>query len=124
MLVNNWVLIAGGRFDKVETTTKKSVMGGAATKSDTDDTNFSYRLGALYQFENGLSPFANFGTSFEPSVKLDAAGNNLEPETGEQVELGIKYDSYETTLSGSASLFQIKKKNVGVRLMGRLLGPL
>ncbi|MGR5557521.1 TonB-dependent siderophore receptor [Vibrio fortis] len=115
MLINNWVFIAGGRFDKVETTTKKSVMGGAATKSDTDDTNFSYRLGVLYQFENGLSPFANFGTSFEPSVKLDAAGNNLEPETGEQVELGIKYDSYETMLSGSASLFQIKKKNVGVR---------
>ncbi|MFA0121675.1 TonB-dependent siderophore receptor, partial [Vibrio sp. 10N.261.48.A2] len=115
MLIDNWVFIAGGRFDKVETTTKVSVLGGAPSKTDTDDTNFSYRLGALYKFDNGLSPFANFATSFEPSVKLDTNGNNLDPETGEQVELGLKYDSYENMISGSMALFQVNKKNVGVR---------
>ncbi|PMG25763.1 TonB-dependent siderophore receptor [Vibrio splendidus] len=115
MLIDNWVFIAGGRFDKVETTTKVSVFGGTPSKTKTDDTNFSYRLGALYKFDNGLSPFANFATSFEPSAKLDASGNNLDPETGEQVEFGLKYDSYENMLSGSMALFQVKKKNVGVR---------
>ncbi len=113
MLIDNWVFIAGGRFDKVETTTKVSVFGGTPSKTKTDDTNFSYRLGALYKFDNGLSPFANFATSFEPSAKLDASGNNLDPETGEQVEFGLKYDSYENMLSGSMALFQVRRKKCG-----------
>ncbi|MGV2988706.1 TonB-dependent siderophore receptor [Vibrio sp. E150_011] len=118
MLIDNWVFIAGGRYDIVESTTKASVGGGAPNNTTTRDNNFSYRLGSMYQFDNGLSPFANFATSFEPNAKLDANGNNLEPEKGEQVEAGVKYTSYDKTTSGSASLFHIKKRNVGVRKDG------
>ncbi|USD66051.1 TonB-dependent siderophore receptor [Vibrio sp. SCSIO 43136] len=106
MLLDNWVFIAGGRFDTVKST---------VDNKDRTDNNFSYRVGAMYQFDNGISPFANFATSFEPNAKTDINGDNLKPETGEQIEAGIKYVSYDGATSGSASLFQVKKKNVGVR---------
>ncbi|WCE28861.1 TonB-dependent siderophore receptor [Vibrio sp. SCSIO 43137] len=115
ILMDNWVFIAGGRFDSVRTKTDTSVGGGAAKEAKNRDNKLSYRLGALYKFDNGLAPFANFATSFEPNAKLDAQGKNLDPETGEQIELGVKYESFDGALAGTASLFQIKKKNLGVR---------
>ena len=118
MLVDNWVLIAGGRYDVVESSTDKSENGGAKNNTTSRASNFSYRVGAMYQFDNGISPFANFATSFEPNAKIDANGKNLEPETGEQVEAGLKYTSYDSTTSASAALFHIKKQNVGVRRDG------
>ncbi|WP_406707677.1 TonB-dependent siderophore receptor [Vibrio methylphosphonaticus] len=118
MLVDNWVLMAGGRYDLVESSTDKSENGGTTNNTTSRASNFSYRLGALYQFDNGLSPFANFATSFEPNAKVDASGKNLDPETGEQIEAGVKYTSFDSTTSASAALFHIKKQNVGVRRDG------
>ncbi|GAL32753.1 ferrichrome-iron receptor [Vibrio maritimus] len=118
MLIDNWVFIAGGRYDWVESKTIGSANGAAPTDTVTRDSNFSYRVGGMYQFDNGISPFANFATSFEPNAKLDANGNNLKPEKGEQVEAGVKYASYDSTTTASAALFHIKKRNVGVRKDG------
>ncbi|MGF1751300.1 TonB-dependent siderophore receptor [Vibrio cionasavignyae] len=118
MLVDNWVLIAGGRYDVVESNTDKSENGGAKNNTTSRASNFSYRVGAMYQFDNGISPFANFATSFEPNAKIDANGKNLEPEKGEQVEAGLKFTSYDSTTTASAALFHIKKQNVGVRRDG------
>ncbi|GAL24804.1 ferrichrome-iron receptor [Vibrio variabilis] len=118
MLIDNWVFIAGGRYDWVESKTIGSANGAAPTDTVTRDNNFSYRVGAMYQFDNGISPFANFATSFEPNAKLDANGNNLKPEKGEQVEAGVKYSSFDNTTTASAALFHINKRNVGVRKDG------
>ena len=56
-----------------------------------DHNQFSYRVGALYELDNGISPFVSYATSFEPAAGTDINGNSLKPQLGEQVELGIKY---------------------------------
>ncbi|WP_104401756.1 TonB-dependent siderophore receptor [Vibrio penaeicida] len=118
VLWNDWVFIAGGRFDDVKSEVSTTYAAPPTTTVDNNDSKFSYRLGAMYQFENGFSPFLNFATSFEPNAKLDKNGNNLEPEVGEQIEVGVKYASADGLSTASAALFEIKKKNVGVRKDG------
>jgi len=98
----NTVLIAGLRYDNYSA---EGTAYGAAYENDA--TNLSYRVGALYNFDNGLSPFVNFATSFEPINTV-----NLDPELGRQVEVGLKYQSEDSAIAGSAALFNIVKSDV------------
>lgn len=107
---NRWVLIGGGRFDHY---TSSSEVSGYST--DADDNEFTYRVGALYEFDSGLAPFASFATSFSPVAGVDSQfGQPFKPETGEQVEVGVKYQSADMSKQGSISLYHILKSDVVV----------
>ena len=66
----------------------------------------------MYEFDNGLSPFVNYATSFEPVAGQSDFGEAFVAETGEQIEVGLKYNSLDYSKSATASLFQIVKSNV------------
>jgi iron complex outermembrane receptor protein len=53
----------------------------------------TYRVGAIYQFDNGIAPYASYATSFEPTTQAGTSfgGAAFDPTTGEQVEVGVKY---------------------------------
>ncbi|MBW3698317.1 TonB-dependent siderophore receptor [Vibrio sp. T187] len=112
------VLIAGGRYDQFKSESDyngKYEHGGTwhdYTKNDkADQSEFSYRVGALYELDNGISPFISYATSFEPVAGLDASGNAYKPELGEQIELGVKYESNDYSKTASVSLFNIVKSD-------------
>lgn len=109
MRINRIVLMAGGRFDNYEAT---SDYVGTITK--TDQNNFSYRVGAMYEFDSGWSPYINYATSFEPVAGVDSSGDSFEPSIGQQVEGGVKYLSADYATSMTASLFHIIKSDVVV----------
>ncbi|TEW54655.1 TonB-dependent siderophore receptor [Psychromonas sp. RZ22] len=106
--LNNWVLIGGGRFDKFKSSSDYSD-NYANTYSEADQSKFSYRVGGLYQFDNGVSPFVSYATSFEPTSST--AGQNYEPELGQQIELGVKYMAPDMSKSGTISAFNIVKSD-------------
>ena len=108
MRLDQLVLIAGGRYDWFESSSDY-----AGTYSEIKESQFSYRLGALYEFENGLSPFVNYATSFEPIAGTDnVTGQAFKPETANQVEVGVKFMSEDMSKTASASVFHIVKENV------------
>src|SRR3546814_654664 len=58
------------------------------------DDRFSGRVGVTYLFDNGFAPYASWGQSFEVVSGTEAperGGKAFEPSTGEQVEVGVKY---------------------------------
>ena len=64
---------------------------------DKDDSEFTYRAGLNYVFENGFAPYVQYATSFQPTYGAQFAepgevAKPFEPTTGEQVEGGIKWD--------------------------------
>ena len=102
------VLIAGGRYDNYR---GNNEYNGFSSKAK--HKQFSYRVGALYEFESGIAPFINYATSFEPLAGTNSAtGENYDPELGKQIELGIKYQSVDGTQFLTTSLFHITKSNV------------
>ncbi|WP_082493495.1 TonB-dependent siderophore receptor [Massilia sp. Leaf139] len=75
----------------------------------------SGRLAAIYKFANGLAPYLNYSTSFEPTSGVDSlTGSAFKPTTAKQREAGIKYQSPDKRTQLTAAAFDIRKQNVVV----------
>ncbi|MEL0622920.1 TonB-dependent siderophore receptor [Marinomonas arenicola] len=104
--VGQWILIAGGRYDQYNYDES-----GLDEGDDTiDEGNFSGRLAALYEFENGISPFISYSESFEPQTGSDADGNTFTPTTSSQWEAGVKYNANGFNMGVTA--YEIIKKDI------------
>lgn len=69
------------------------------------------RLGVMYRFENGLSPYINYSEAFVPNLGLDGAGGILEATEGEQREAGFKYLAADGNTSAAFATFEIEQLN-------------
>lgn len=106
--VDNFIVTLTGRQDYVDTDPENG--------NETDDDEFSYRVGVNYVFANGLSPYVQTARSFEPVQGADFNGNLFEPTTGTQYEVGLKYDG-RTLAPGldvfaSVAAYQIVQENL------------
>ena len=103
------VVTVGGRHDFVFSEREDRL---ADTKSDQDDSEFSWRAGLVYLFDVGLAPYANYSRSFLPIVGTDGNGDAFEPETGTQYEVGVKYQPPGFNSSVTLAAFHITRENV------------
>jgi iron complex outermembrane receptor protein len=108
--IDRLVLIAGGRFDDYYSSSDYADNYGVSS-TEADHQQFSYRVGGLYELDNGLSPFISYATSFEPVAGARQDGSTYEPEMAEQVEAGIKYASPNKTKTATLSYFNIVKSD-------------
>lgn len=104
------ILIAGGRYDDFSASSQYGDSYGDA-KTEASHQQFSYRVGAMYEFDNGVSPFMSYATSFEPAAGTKQDGTTYQPELGEQFEAGIKYVSPSSDITASVSYFNIIKSD-------------
>jgi len=102
-------VLLGGRFDSV---TSEDNLG----PDDTDDSEFTWRAGALYQLNDWVSPYVSITQSFRPQGlgTQDRNGNQIEPETGMQYEAGLKFGFFDERLIATASVYRIDKEDVAV----------
>lgn len=99
---------AGGRFDWVTVET-----AGSEEKHDA----FVPRVGATYEIVPGLAGYASYSESFNPQVgMLDAEGHALDPESGEQYELGLKLLSPDGRYNVTTAIYEITRSNVASAL--------
>ncbi|MBD2566095.1 MULTISPECIES: TonB-dependent siderophore receptor [Nostoc] len=106
-------LLAGGRFDIFDQTRSTRNLGEAKQESSQSDTNFSPRLGIVYQPSQNISLYASYATSFVPvfDAGRNATGEPFKPETGRQFEVGVKAD-ITRNLSATLALYDLRKQNV------------
>lgn len=110
---DRWSLTLGGRFDWLDTSMFLRKPYLLNTKKQ--DHKFTGRIGLAYLFDNGLSPYASYSTSFAPTVGASMAVP-FKPTEGEQMEVGIRYTPEGSNLSISAALFDITQSNMLVNL--------
>jgi iron complex outermembrane receptor protein len=100
------LLTLGARWDSFETDNP----GTGVTARDRDITT---SVGLMYQFDNGVSPYASYNESFlQENFGTDAAGNAFDPTRGIQYEVGVKYQPPGTPSLFTAALFHIEKSNI------------
>ncbi|UDQ81962.1 TonB-dependent siderophore receptor [Erwinia rhapontici] len=107
---NRWNLVLSGRNDWSEIRTLDRT-----DNSDTqqNDNKFTGRAGLLYAFDSGFSPYVSYSTSFEPNLSTGAPGAKpFAPTTGEQTEVGFKYQPTGTNTMLTVSWFDINQKNL------------
>lgn len=89
----------GGREDK-------------ARNTRAEDRKFSPRVGATYLLVPGVSVYASWSESFTPQSGFTFSGDTLPPETGENIEGGLKVAALDGDVSGMLSVFQLTRQNV------------
>ncbi|MCY0656347.1 TonB-dependent receptor domain-containing protein, partial [Klebsiella pneumoniae] len=78
-----------------------------------NDAQFTGRAGLLYAFDNGISPYVSYSTSFDPNLYPGAPGADpLKPTTGKQTEVGVKYQIPGGNTLLTLSWFDITQRNV------------
>lgn len=113
--LDRWNFTLGGRNTWVEQTdggyTNDPDAGYATIGDSLAKHAFNVQAGALYAFDNGISPFASYATSFNPVTNRSTTGNVLDPTEGQQYELGVKYQPPGTDVMLSAVAYNLVEKN-------------
>ena len=107
-IADRWVVTLGGRYDWAST----EVDDKRAGATEQDDREFTWKAGILYLAPNGLAPYFSYTESFFPQAGTDDdTGEPFKPETGQQYEVGIKYQP--TSFKGlfTAAAFDITRQN-------------
>ncbi|ALO39006.1 hypothetical protein UZ73_12480 [Alcaligenes faecalis] len=113
-LTDNLALIAGGRVtnwkDHSNTTLRK------------ENGVFTPYAGLVYDWNEQWATYASYTQIFNPQSSQDRDGNYLDPEKGNNYELGVKYLFPGEAASASLAVFQTRKDNLAV-VDGKELTP-
>ncbi|MCL1059468.1 TonB-dependent receptor [Shewanella gelidimarina] len=106
---DEWQVLAGMRYDEQ----KKDGDGG-------DSYAVSPKFGVIYSPAENGSIYVNYSKSFTPQGIVnndeDASnGMNLDPEYGEQYEIGTKWELFDGSLLLTGAIFDITVSNVTVQ---------
>mgnify|MGYP001794027971 CR=1 FL=1 len=109
-LADNLILLLGGRYETTEQTITDNITD-TETSNQNDDA-FSPRVGLVYQPIEELSLYGSYSTSFVPNSATTIDGDLLDPEEGEQFEVGAKTELLDGRLTATLAFFHITKQNV------------
>ncbi|MFF7708889.1 TonB-dependent siderophore receptor [Pseudomonas sp. NPDC007930] len=108
--LDNWRLTLGGRQDWLQD--REYSYLGSGGRSAQNDHKFTGRAGLAYLFDNGVTPYASYSTSFQPTSGTAQDGSTFKPTEGEQYELGVKYQPPGHDSFITASVYELTQKNV------------
>ncbi|MCU6172189.1 ferrichrome porin FhuA [Enterobacter bugandensis] len=98
----------GGRYDWADQESYNRVLNTTAKR---DDTQFTWRGGVNYLFDNGVTPYFSYSESFEPASLTDAQGKPFSPSKGKQYEAGVKYVPNDRPIVITGAVYQLTKTN-------------
>ncbi|CUJ01780.1 TonB-dependent receptor [Achromobacter xylosoxidans] len=113
-LGEHWKVLAGVRHDRFEQETEDRRSGRNLSRTD---SNFSPRLGLVFQPDSVQSYYVSWSRSYQPSGETFAlAANNVDlaPEKTTNYEVGAKYDFLDGKLSTTVSVFRLERTDIKV----------
>ncbi|MGP4846119.1 TonB-dependent siderophore receptor [Marinobacter sp. 1Y8] len=106
--VGGLIGLIGGRYDWAKSEVDNRLAGG--NDISTEDDDFSWQTGLMYQFDSGISPYLSYATSFVPVQQLQNPGQApFDPITGDQYEAGIKYEPIGWNTTATVAAYRINK---------------
>ncbi len=105
-----WVLSGALRRDNNRNTLLNVGATPGATVKNSANTG---RLGLMYRFDIGLSPYLSYSEAFVPNLGTDgtSSASFLKPTTGKQKEAGAKFLSKSGNTSAAFAWFDIQETN-------------
>ncbi|UUX49339.1 TonB-dependent siderophore receptor [Nisaea acidiphila] len=102
---DGWIVTGNIRHDFADTEQDGS---GAFSRNDSET---SYRAALAYEFTGGITPYVTYSTFFNPLITSPANGVT-KPESGDQIEAGVKWAPQGGNFYLTAAAFQIDRENV------------
>ncbi|WEK03658.1 MAG: TonB-dependent siderophore receptor [Candidatus Devosia phytovorans] len=103
-LRNDWI--------SIEQTTYPSLYAASTTVQAADFSEFTKRLGASYAWTPEVSTYVSYGESAMPAAPRGSDVLTVDPERGEQWEVGVKYQPEAFPGLFTASVFDLTKTNI------------
>ncbi|MDQ3202501.1 MAG: TonB-dependent receptor, partial [Pseudomonadota bacterium] len=123
-LTDQWILVAGGRFQEYDQYAGKGVPFQANT--DSNGQQWVPRAGLVYRYTDELSFYGSYTESFKPNSTIaplsgssTVLDGSIAPEEAKSWEVGAKLD-IPGRMTGNVALFDINKRNV---LVANAEGP-
>ncbi|CAN7688556.1 TonB-dependent siderophore receptor [Pseudomonas umsongensis] len=123
-LTDQWILVAGGRFQEYDQYAGKGVPFKANT--DSNGQKWVPRAGLVYRYTNELSFYGSYTESFKPNSTIaplsgssTVLDGSIAPEEAKSWEVGARLEM-PGRVTGNLALFDIKKRNV---LVANAEGP-
>ncbi len=107
----NWRLLIGGRYDWVKNDVDVNYTNSSDVDADKSAEDFSGRVGLVYKFDNGLSPYISYSESFNLVTKTDENGGLFDPEKAKQYEIGVKFEPENIDGFISMAVFDLTKED-------------
>ncbi|HMM90450.1 TonB-dependent siderophore receptor [Bradyrhizobium sp.] len=104
--LDRFTLVLSGRNDWVATDNDNHI----GPSQNREDSKFSGRAGLIYNFDSGLAPYVSYATSYNPVIGLNS-GQLLLPETGQQTEVGFKFQPNGFNGHFGFAWFDLKRQN-------------
>ncbi|WP_199261402.1 TonB-dependent receptor [Paracoccus binzhouensis] len=104
----NWRATAGLRYEWTRQS-GQSVTNFGTTDYARDDQQLTGHLGLGYLWDNGMSVYASYSTSYLPQPGFDIDNEPLEPTHGRQFELGAKYEPAGFDGLLTAALYELRE---------------
>lgn len=108
--IDNWHFTVGGRYAWAKQGAEGTQLG-APYSENVDKGAFTMQASALYAFDNGISPYVSYATSFDPVTNLPVPGTTLDAAKAQQYEIGVKYQPPGTDILLSAIAYHLVEKN-------------
>jgi iron complex outermembrane receptor protein len=115
-LTDQWILVAGGRFQEYDQYAGKGVPFKANT--DSNGQKWVPRAGLVYRYTNELSFYGSYTESFKPNSTIAPLSGSsavldgsIAPEEAKSWEVGARLEM-PGRVTGNLALFDIKKRNV------------
>jgi len=108
-------VIVGARSSTYRTETRawntSGVYTGASDFSETRNEITPY-AGVVFDINPQYSLYASYTQLFTPQSNRDRNNHFLDPETGDNLEAGVKTEFFDGKLNASAAVFKVRKKNL------------
>lgn len=113
---NDFIIHLAGRYDWAKT--KVNIYNHLTKTYSQPKSKHDHALtgsaSIMYNWNNTVAPYISYATSFLPVTDTNKQNDILEPETGTQYEIGIKFQGFNQRLQGSLSAYELTRKNVVV----------
>ena len=104
-------IVGGGRVDIVDQEQTLTTNFGS-TETDLNETEFSPTVGAVFQPVSWGSVFVRYAESFEVNTATGPDGSPLDPQEGESIEGGVRFNLNEEALRATVTVFDTDLENV------------
>ena len=105
----HWILGLSGRHDWTQVEVE-DIYNDSQSKNS--DNAFTGNASLMYQINDMFAPYVSYATSFFPVSDLGEDGSLLDPEEGEQYEVGLKFQGLDKRLQGYVAYYDLTRKNV------------
>lgn len=112
ILSEHWKALVGTRHDKFEQKVNDRL---SASDPERTDSEWSPRVGLVFQPNNWQSYYVSYSRSFQPSgetLNFSVAQSEMAPEKTANIEIGTKMDFFGGRLSSTASVFHLERENI------------